>query len=124
MSFLDTDRDLARRSYYAATVQRRPSFPALQDSVECDVAIVGGGLAGLSAAIELADRGDRVVLLEAKEVGWGASGRNGGQVIAGLACDQAALEALVGLDDARRIWAMTLEGVDIIRARRERFGID
>ncbi len=124
MSFLDTDRNLARSSYYAATAPRARAFPALEGSVECDVAIVGGGLAGLSAAIELADRGDRVVLLEAKEVGWGASGRNGGQVIAGLACDQAALEALVGLDDARRIWAMTLEGVDIIRARRERFGID
>lgn len=124
MSFLATDRELARRSYYAATAQRRREFAALQGSVECDVAVVGGGLAGLSAAIELADRGRRVVLLEAEQVGWAASGRNGGQAIAGLACDQAALESLVGLDEAKRIWAMTLEGLDIIRERRQRFAID
>ena len=54
------------------------------------MAVVGGGLAGLSAALELAERGFSVVLLEAREIGWGASGRNGGQAIHGLACDQAA----------------------------------
>jgi gamma-glutamylputrescine oxidase len=86
MSFLDTDRDLARHSYYDATVQRPAALPALAADIECDVAIVGGGLAGLSAAIELADRGFDVVLLEARQVGWGASGRNGGQALAGLAC--------------------------------------
>src|SRR5688500_5078771 len=124
MRFLAADRDLAKDSYYAATAQRTLAFAPLADSVDCDVAIVGGGLAGLSAAIELADRGKRVVLLEAREVGWGASGRNGGQVIAGLACDISAIEALRGIDEARRIWAMTLEGLDILRLRRERFAID
>jgi gamma-glutamylputrescine oxidase len=124
MSFLSADQDLARDSYYAATAQRTDTYPPLQESVDCDVAIVGGGLAGLSAAIELADHGHRVVLLEAREVGWGASGRNGGQVIAGLACDQRVIEGLVGPDDARRIWAMTLEAIDLIHARCRRFGID
>jgi gamma-glutamylputrescine oxidase len=124
MSFLSVDRDLARDSYYAATVQRPPAFASLQGSVECDVAIVGGGLAGLSAAIELADRGYKVVVLEARQVGWGASGRNGGQALAGLACDQATIESLLGIEDARRIWSMSLEALDLIHARCQRFGID
>jgi gamma-glutamylputrescine oxidase len=88
MSLLSADQQLTKHSYYAATAPRDMSFSALQSTVDCDVAVVGGGLAGLSAAIELADRGYSVVLLEAQQVGWGASGRNGGQVIAGLACDQ------------------------------------
>ncbi len=124
MSFLHIDNDLARHSYYAATAARTQAFPALDRDIEADVAIVGGGLAGLSAAIELADRGHRVVLLEAKQVGWGASGRNGGQAIAGLACDQDVIEAQLGLDDARRVWAMTLEALDLIAQRCERFAID
>ena len=124
MSFLAVDVDLAKKSYYAATVQRTQSFPALQDSVSCDVAVVGGGLAGLSAAIELADRGYSVVVLEAKQVGWGASGRNGGQAIAGLACDQSTIEAQVGLVEARRIWNMSLEAISLIHQRCNRFGIE
>ncbi len=124
MSFLSADRDLARHSYYAATVQRVQGFAALQGETECDVAIVGGGLAGLSAAIELRDLGYRVALLEARQVGWGASGRNGGQALAGLACDQSVIEEQLGLDEAKRIWAMTLEALDLIHARCQRFGID
>jgi gamma-glutamylputrescine oxidase len=124
MGFLRADRGLAADSFYAATTPRARHFPPLREGIDCDVAIVGGGLAGLSAAIELTDRGHRVTLLEARQVGWGASGRNGGQAIAGLACDQPTLEALVGLDDARRIWAMTIEALDLIHARRRRFGIE
>ena len=92
MSLLQTDLELTKNSYYAATAPRGQRYPALQANVDADVAIVGGGLAGLSAAIELADRGYSVVLLEARQVGWGASGRNGGQAIAGLACDQSVVE--------------------------------
>src|SRR5437764_14318072 len=124
MSLLVADQGLARTTYYTATAPRTQRHPSLQDSVDCDVAIVGGGLAGLSAAIELADRGHSVVLLEAREVGWGASGRNGGQVIAGLACDPTVIEKQLGIDEARRIWAMTIEGVDLIHARCRRFGIE
>lgn len=124
MSFLDTDRDLALQSYYDVTVEREAPRAALEGDIECDVAIVGGGLAGLSAAIELADRGHRVVLLEARRLGWGASGRNGGQALAGLACDQHAIESQLGLDEARRVWAMTLEAITLIAARCERFQID
>ncbi len=124
MPLLATDQDLARDSYYAATVARGPGYPALQQGTSCDVAIVGGGLAGLSAALELRQRGLDVVLLEAHEVGWGASGRNGGQAIHGLACDQAAIEAQLGLDEARRVWAMSIEALDLLRERIAQHRID
>jgi len=124
MSLLRTDQQLTRNSYYAATAPREQRFPALRGNVDADVAVVGGGLAGLSAAIELADRGFSVVLLEAHEVGWGASGRNGGQALAGLACDQDVIEAQLGRTAARAVWDMTLEAVALIGQRIERFGID
>ena len=109
MSLLSADQQLTKNSYYAATVQRDRGFEALQSNEACDVAVVGGGLAGLSAAIELADRGYSVTVLEARQVGWGASGRNGGQVIAGLACDQSVIEKQLGVQASREVWGMTLE---------------
>ncbi len=124
MSFLSVDVDLAKKSYYAATVQRTQSFSKLQDSVSCDVAVEDGGLAGLSAAIELTDRGYSVVVLEAKKVGWGASDRNGGQALEALACDQATIEAQLGMIEARRIWAMTSEAIALIQERCHRFEIE
>jgi len=124
MSLLSTDRELTRDSYYLATAPRTQGYAPLRESIEADVAIVGGGLAGLSAAIELAERGMEVVLLEANEVGSGASGRNGGQAIHGLACDQETIEAQLGLAESRRIWAMGIEALDLIRARCERHRID
>lgn len=124
MTLLDTDRDLTRNSYYDASAKREQQYPALQGEVGCDVAIVGGGLAGLSAAIELAERGFKVAMLESQQVGWGASGRNGGQAIHGLACDQAVTEAQLGIEASRSIWNMTLESLDIIKQRCQRFQID
>jgi gamma-glutamylputrescine oxidase len=88
------------------------------------VAVVGGGLAGLSAALELAERGFSVTLLEARQLGWGASGRNGGQAIHGLACDQSTIEEQLGLDEARRVWAMSIEALDLLRQRITRYAID
>ena len=115
--------DLARHCVYERGVARTAYAP-LQGDARCDVAVVGGGLAGLSAAIELAERGFAVTLLEARRVGSGASGRNGGQVLPGLACEPAWLEARLGRDGAQRIWDATLEGMALIRRRCLRFAID
>ncbi len=119
-----TELKLTQNSYYAATANLPADYPKLQDNIEADVCVVGGGFAGLSAAIELADRGYSVVVLEAKQIGWGASGRNGGQIIAGLACEQAVIEKALGFAAAKKVWDMTLEALDLVRERVKRFDID
>ena len=123
-ALLDIDHELTRQSYYAATAPQAPRHAPLQGRVDTDVAIVGAGLAGLSAALELAQRGFRVTVLEARQVGWGASGRNGGQAIHGLACDMAVIEAQLGREPARRVWDMTIEALDLLRERCRRHAID
>lgn len=110
-------------SWYARSAVPAPERPRLEGRVTADVAILGGGLTGLSAALELAEAGLRVVLLEARQIGWGASGRNGGQVIFGYSCDQAKIEALVGREDARRMFDWSIEAVDLVRQRIARHGI-
>ena len=80
------DAKLASDSYYAATATPLPEQPSLQSNVRADVCVVGAGMAGLSAALELSDMGYKVVVLEWRRIAWGASGRNGGQAIAGYAC--------------------------------------
>lgn len=115
---------LTQNSYYAASANHKPEYPTLTADIETDVCIVGGGFAGLSAAIELADRGFSVTVLEAKQIGWGASGRNGGQMIAGLACEMDVIEKAVGATAAKRVWDMTLEAMDLVRDRVKRFNID
>lgn len=110
-------------SYYAATRTRRDDFPILAGEWSTDVCIVGGGYTGLATAIELAERGCSVVLLEARRVGWGASGRNGGQLIRGL-CEVGRVERRLGAEAAQLFWRMGEEAVRIVRARIGQFGID
>lgn len=123
-TLLDLDRTLGAGSYYASTTLPLPPQPPLQGTVDCDVAVVGGGLAGLSTALELAQRGLSVHVLEGQRIGFGASGRNGGQVLHGLACDLAVLEQQVGLEGAREIFRSTVDGIGLLHARCTRFGIN
>ncbi|MEJ8474634.1 NAD(P)/FAD-dependent oxidoreductase [Roseibium algae] len=100
-------------SYYAATANRQTDHPALSADVSCDVCIIGGGFTGLSSALHLAERGFDVVLLEAHRVGWGASGRNGGQVGTGQRVEQTVLERRHGLDQAKVLWDLALDSMDV-----------
>ena len=96
-------------SLYAATADTGLAFPPLAESVRAEVAIIGGGYTGLSAALHLAEAGVDVVLVEANRVGWGASGRNGGQLHSGQRRDQDWLETHLGTEAARRLWALAEE---------------
>ena len=103
-------------SFYAATATPLAAFPALQGAVRADVCVVGGGYTGLSAALHLAQRGLDVVLCEAHRVGFGASGRNGGQVGSGQRQDQDWLEATVGREHARRLWDLAEESKALVKS--------
>ncbi len=111
---LDSDTQLNQTSYYEDSVQRPPLEPALQGDVVVDAVVVGAGYAGLSAAIELARRGYQVAVLEADRVCSGASGRNGGQTIAGFACGQGPFEAQLGKNLATQAWQMSMHSIDLI----------
>jgi len=111
-------------SYYAASTRPPPPTAPLVGTLDTDICVVGGGIAGCSAALTLAERGYRVALLEAQRIGWGASGRSGGQAIFGTAIEQAELERLVGFEDARRVWDVSLAGLSLLKQRIERYRID
>ena len=103
-------------SYYTATAAPLDEFPAAKGAISCDVCVVGGGYSGLSAALHLAQAGYDVVLLDAQRVGFGASGRNGGQVGVGQRIGQDDLEGIVDLQAARALWDLSLESVDLVRS--------
>ncbi len=110
-------------SYYAASSLPQPDHPVLQGEQVADVCVVGGGFSGLNTALELAERGMSVVLLEAHKIGWGASGRNGGQLIRGVGHGLEQFEGVIGKDGVRQMKLMGLEAVEIVRQRVERFNI-
>ncbi|SDH71474.1 Glycine/D-amino acid oxidase [Pseudomonas benzenivorans] len=111
-------------SYYAASTNRHLAYPPLRGERRVDVCIVGGGFSGLSTAIELAQKGFSVVLLEAHQIGWGASGRNGGQLIRGVGHGLEQFLPVLGAEGVRALKLMGLEAVEIVRQRVERFAID
>ncbi|HXI47840.1 MAG TPA: FAD-binding oxidoreductase [Steroidobacteraceae bacterium] len=110
-------------SYYAASGPS-PERDALRGDIRADVCVLGGGIAGCSAALHLAKRGYKVALLEAREVGYGASGRSGGQTIFGLAVGQQKLIAQVGRDDAHRLFALSIEALDLTQSLIRDYAID
>jgi len=103
------------RSYYAETAEHLSRFPAAAGQINCDVCVVGAGFTGLSTAYHLAQRGYDVVVVEAQRVGFGASGRNGGQASTGQRRDQEELEAMVGDAHARDLWNIGSQAVDLVR---------
>lgn len=92
--------------------------------MDADVCVIGGGIAGCSTALNLAERGYRVALLEGQHIGWGASGRSGGQALIGYASGQTRLAAQVGREDAKKLWDISVAALDVLRERIERHSID
>ncbi|MGR3661661.1 MAG: FAD-binding oxidoreductase [Paracoccaceae bacterium] len=113
--FVNDKRGAYPPSYYTATATPPEPFEPLRGEVKADVCVIGGGYTGLSAALHLAEQGVDVVLVEAHRVGFGASGRNGGQVGGGFNLDQPELERLVGEADARRLWDLSEEAKKLTR---------
>ncbi len=111
-------------SYYAASGLPQPERPPLRGAHEADVVVVGAGYTGLSTALHLAEAGYRVVVLEAAKVGWGASGRNGGQLVHSYSRDLDVIERRYGATTARALGSMAFEGANIIRERIARYDID
>jgi gamma-glutamylputrescine oxidase len=109
--------------YYASTPRPAPHAPLAGEQV-FDACIIGGGISGLSAALHLAERGMRVALLEARHLGYGGSGRSGGQSIFGYACEMSTLEKAVGAGDARRMWDVATEGMQLQRDLIAKHSID
>src|SRR5688572_26101957 len=108
---------------WSETAIEAPAVPALDRDINCDVAIIGGGFCGLSTALHLAEAGVEAVVLEAECPGWGASGRNGGQVIALMKIDLAEGIARFGHDRGKALQRLGPAGVDLVFSLIERFQI-
>ena len=107
-------------SYYAATRNDLTTYSPLRGEEETEICIVGGGFTGVASALSLAERGHRVTLLEQHRISWGASGRNGGQLIHGLGGS----EQLGRFLSEEKIWSLHYRGNDIIKGRIEKYQIN
>ncbi|MDB5492665.1 MAG: FAD-binding oxidoreductase [Phenylobacterium sp.] len=110
-------------TYYGPAAGAEVQRPALRRRLEADVCVVGGGLAGLTAALELARRGRKVCLLEAERIAWGASGRNGGFVSPGYSASHKTIERQVGPDDAKSLHRLSIEGAAAVAANLDGLGV-
>ena len=111
-------------SYYAATANWQTDYPELEGELEVDVAIVGAGFSGVSTAVELCERGYKVALIEANRISWGASGRNGGQIISGYGRNPSAFKPWIGSEGVSIVEQMGEECVEILKERIEKYKID
>ncbi|MCG9729906.1 FAD-dependent oxidoreductase [Shewanella sp. Isolate13] len=111
-------------SYYFATAKELHQSPRLEEVLDVDVCVVGGGFSGINTAIELAQKGFSVALLEAKRIGWGASGRNGGELIRGIGHDVNQFQNIIGSEGVNAIEQMGFEAVEIVRQRVAEHNID
>jgi gamma-glutamylputrescine oxidase len=111
-------------SWYAASTAHLAPFPPLEGTTKADVCVVGAGYTGLSAALHLAQAGLDVVVLEAQRVGWGASGRNGGQMIIGFPCGMQRLKGVMGQERAKVMFDASREAVQDIRGLMRDNAID
>ncbi|MDJ0926684.1 MAG: FAD-binding oxidoreductase [Gammaproteobacteria bacterium] len=110
-------------SYYAATANEKTNYPVLRGEQSADICVVGAGFTGIATALTLAERGYSVAVVEANRVGWGASGRNGGQMIGGISGEQK-IQQRYGEAATNTLWDMHWRGNDIIRERVDKYGID
>jgi glycine/D-amino acid oxidase-like deaminating enzyme len=110
-------------SYYAATANDEADYPALKGGTDVDVCVIGAGFTGIATALTLAERGYSVAVVEANRVGWGASGRNGGQLIGGISGEEN-ISKRYGASVANALWSMRWRGHEIIYDRVEKYGID
>lgn len=114
-------------SYYSASLNEESDYPSLTGNHRVDIAIIGGGFTGVSTAVELAERGYRVAIVEAEKIGWGATGRNGGQVTGSLSGQEAMtkqMRKIIGNQAEDFVWNMRWRGHQIIRQRVEKYGIN
>ncbi|WP_461535408.1 NAD(P)/FAD-dependent oxidoreductase [Spongorhabdus nitratireducens] len=111
-------------SYYQATGHQLPLQPELDSEITADVCIIGGGMTGFNAAIELRKRGYDVVILEANRIAWGASGRNGGMCLVGYCLGLHEVDEAFGPDWGKKLWDLSCESLDIVRDRIREFSID
>ena len=111
-------------SYYAASVNWQTDYPQLEGDLNVDVVIVGAGFSGVATAVELCERGYKVALVESNRIGWGATGRNGGQIIGGYGSDPSAFSSSIGSEGVKIVESMGSECVQIIKERIEKYNID
>jgi gamma-glutamylputrescine oxidase len=122
---LQKEQGVIEKSYYEASVVRPASLQPLAETLRADVCVVGGGYAGLSAALELAERGYNVVLLEAQRIGWGASGRNGGEAIVGFGAEgEMAIAKQLSKEATRTAWNLSVQALELMQARIKKYSID
>lgn len=112
-------------TYYTATKKYELSFPSLEEDIDVDVVVIGGGFSGVNTALELSEKGiTNIALLEARYLGFGGTGRNGGQIMAGIGHDLEKIKKDVGEEGLKSIFAISDQGADIIQSRIKKYNID